>query len=416
MLAGVVIAQLVSCDLQMDEVQVGEKRFAAETAKASSGVAVHVGGAAQMVAVVLWQQHHAVGRAYVLLEGEQSATRRHERVAVVSAAGALVGVVRVLVVVARAWPGRWPAERAPWRWPQGRGCTLIAHRGFGATWRRLGVAENTLCAFEAGFAQGLRWAEFDVQLTRDLVPMLFHDVTMTVALAEEEKPLKIATKEIEAQQLPRLAFRPPALPLARRRSASQVLLPTHRARLGTAARYAVHDDFPTLERVLRRAPRGMGFNVELKYAEWRAEEGYYVDRGAYLDAVLAVVSAHAGPRELVFSSFDPDLCWLAKQKQAQYPVLFLTEGGQVTTEDPRKDSLEAALHWTLFAGLDGLVADVESVLPRRPEVVPAARARGLLFFTYGGLNNDPAIVRQQRDLGVDAVITDRWQVQEAIKG
>jgi glycerophosphoryl diester phosphodiesterase len=271
-----------------------------------------------------------------------------------------------------------------------------------------------MCAFETAFAKGLRWAEFDVQLTRDMVPVLFHDVTMALALPEEQTPLKIAVKEIELKQLPRLAFRPPLLPVPKR-AASEVRLPTHVARRGAPERYTVHGEFPTLEQVFRRTPDGMCFNVELKYAEWKAEEGYFVDRGAYLGAVLGVVSAHAGARELVFSSFDPDLCWMIKQKQAHYPVLFLTEGGQATTEDPRKDTLEAALEWAVFAGLDGVVADAASVLPQRPETVAAARSRGLLFFTYGGLNNDPVFVKQQRDLGVDAIITDRWQVQEGLK-
>lgn len=47
---------------------------------------------------------------------------------------------------------------------------LVAHRG----WPRR-YPENTLVSIEAAIAAGARYVEVDVQLTRDLVPVLFHD-------------------------------------------------------------------------------------------------------------------------------------------------------------------------------------------------------------------------------------------------
>jgi glycerophosphoryl diester phosphodiesterase len=47
---------------------------------------------------------------------------------------------------------------------------LVAHRG----WPRR-YPENTLVSIEAAIAAGARHVEVDVQLTRDLVPVLFHD-------------------------------------------------------------------------------------------------------------------------------------------------------------------------------------------------------------------------------------------------
>jgi len=47
---------------------------------------------------------------------------------------------------------------------------LVAHRG-----DREGGVENTLAAFKHAAAAGARFAECDIQLTRDLVPVVLHD-------------------------------------------------------------------------------------------------------------------------------------------------------------------------------------------------------------------------------------------------
>jgi glycerophosphoryl diester phosphodiesterase len=46
----------------------------------------------------------------------------------------------------------------------------VAHRG----WHDLHI-ENTLEAFRAAYDAGCDMVEFDVQLTRDGVPVIFHD-------------------------------------------------------------------------------------------------------------------------------------------------------------------------------------------------------------------------------------------------
>src|SRR5262245_51040489 len=47
---------------------------------------------------------------------------------------------------------------------------IIAHRGASAT-----APENTLAAFRAAAAAKARWVEFDVSLTSDNRPVVFHD-------------------------------------------------------------------------------------------------------------------------------------------------------------------------------------------------------------------------------------------------
>lgn len=56
---------------------------------------------------------------------------------------------------------------------QGPASRLVAHRGYRACY-----PENTLIAYEAAVSVGARFVELDVQLTRDEVPVLYHDRTL----------------------------------------------------------------------------------------------------------------------------------------------------------------------------------------------------------------------------------------------
>ena len=51
---------------------------------------------------------------------------------------------------------------------------IIAHRG-----NAIEFPENTLQALESAVALGVRHLEFDVQLTADHVPVVFHDLDLT---------------------------------------------------------------------------------------------------------------------------------------------------------------------------------------------------------------------------------------------
>lgn len=50
---------------------------------------------------------------------------------------------------------------------------IIAHRGFSSI-----APENTLAAFELAIARGASSIEFDIQLSADSIPVIFHDITL----------------------------------------------------------------------------------------------------------------------------------------------------------------------------------------------------------------------------------------------
>ncbi|CAE7725519.1 GDE1 [Symbiodinium sp. KB8] len=168
------------------------------------------------------------------------------------------------------------------------------------------------------------------------------------------------------------------------------------------------DSAVTLAQVFQHVPPSTGFDVEVKYpsAEELQEVGVrVVDRGGYVDTILAVTMREAKGRKVFFSSFDPDVCWLLAHKQAAFPVLLLTEAGTALCADPRRNSLRAAVKFASAHSLAGVVSECD-VAVRSPRVVASALGADLLLFTYGKRNNDAAAVAVQVAAGVHGVVVD----------
>jgi glycerophosphodiester phosphodiesterase len=176
----------------------------------------------------------------------------------------------------------------------------------------------------------------------------------------------------------------------------------------------VDDAFPTLEQLFGTLPAHLAFNIEVKMAtpdslaETPAEE---IQRmvGPILDVVQRWTVGSSDPvqqqRQVVFSSFDPDVCRALRAAQGDHQVMFLTTGGKDWHADPRRMSLAAAVDEAASANLSGVVMD-SGALHAYPEVVSQARTAGLKLLTYGLENDSVSWVLQQQQLGVTGVIVD----------
>ena len=259
----------------------------------------------------------------------------------------------------------------------------IGHRGFGANGavsgdssgkRRTRVAENTILSFVTA-ARVMNHVEFDVQLTRDGVPVIWHDFV----LGESGKNIFSVTLE----ELRRL--------------------------VGTRhTDIAVGDTVPTLADVLTKTPVTLGCDIELKWPSAFSRHAF-PDMNIFVDAVLKVVfdeAAHTD-RPIFFSCFDPMVCLMLSLKQPRYPVFYLTEGGKEESIDPLRNSLAAAVHFAERFNLLGVVTRA-TPLATSPALISFIKARypHVLLATYGAENNDEAFVKVQEELGVDAVISD----------
>ena len=126
---------------------------------------------------------------------------------------------------------------------------------------------------------------------------------------------------------------------------------------------------------------------------WEAEaynmDPYAIDLNIYVDTVLQIVfrlrsyhtshsSSQSGSsvREIVFSSFHPDLCLLLRLKQSQIPVLFLTDAGcNPDVGDVRATTLQEAVRFASRWDLLGIVSVVDPLI-KCPRLVGIVKGWG----------------------------------------
>lgn len=226
---------------------------------------------------------------------------------------------------------------------------IVAHRGASAT-----HPENTRAAFDAALAAGADGIELDVQLSRDGVPVVYHDRTLTRAGGGRRYVSSATADEIAA--------------------------------LATGG-----EPVPTLRDVLVRYSPRTRLLVELKVHR-RDRDAGRISRLA--EAVARELDA-AGCAARVFAlSFDLDtLVLLGELSPAT--ATFLNRG----RPRPRRRALERCL-----APVAGLSVDVRIV---SPELVATAHAAGkpVLVWTC---NHRPAVGAALAS-GADGILSDRPQ-------
>eukprot|EP00887_Chlorella_sp_A99_P000587 scaffold17.g587.t1 len=348
-----------------------------------------------------------------------------------------------------------------------------AHRGCGENvlWHAADHAplppvyrENTVRSFQQALADGAAFLEFDVQVTADGVPVVWHDdyvvygephnpvskmiselgLTEFKALApvaqaggdeeagEEGAPgggaplgaalgaspgatgslLGGAAAAMEEEEEASVLGTSPASSTSSSRLLRQALssLPAAPGELSLRAWDVAQDDeLPSLGEVFLAIPPGVPFDIEVKMAtpaSLAVTPAAEIDR--MLTAILAEVEvglAAGGPRPVIFSCFDPDVCAELRARRPGAPVFFLSGAGEDAHADPRRTSGRAALAFAAAAGLQGVILDTAAIA-KAPGLVAEAHAVGLAVLSYGALNNDPAWVREQAALGLHAVIVD----------
>jgi len=76
------------------------------------------------------------------------------------------------------------------------------------------VRENTIASLQQATDHGADFVEFDVQLSKDLVPVLFHDFHVNIGLNQKAKQggglttLRIPVKDLTLSQLHELKVNP----------------------------------------------------------------------------------------------------------------------------------------------------------------------------------------------------------------
>lgn len=371
---------------------------------------------------------------------------------------------------------------------------VIGHRGLGKNTlanSSLQLGENTVESFIQAANLGASYVEFDVQLTKDEVPVIYHDFLVgdsgfdipmhamtkdqfmnihtpvrgrtdsitprpknsprndgvgynsfplsdSSVIMTEEKPLPdknlyptgspdgvnsaVFNSTDTFDDLPRIKKRSNSVNHSNRKHEVDTNYDDAYRRMrftrdfkrqgykGNVRGLHIQSKFATLEELFKTLPSGLGFNIEFKYpmldeAEAEEMDGSVVEINRFVDTILKVIFDNKKERDIIISSFNPDVCILLSLKQPSIPVLFLTEGGTAPMMDIRASSLQEAVRFSKRFNLLGIVSAAQPLI-MCPRLVRAVKDSGLVCFTYGTLNNVPENARVQLKAGVDAVIVD----------
>ncbi|KAK5631441.1 hypothetical protein RRF57_007155 [Xylaria bambusicola] len=321
---------------------------------------------------------------------------------------------------------------------------LIGHRGLGKnhlTNKSLQLGENTVSSFIAAANLGAQYVEFDVQLTKDHVPVIYHD--FLVSETGIDAPVHTLTLEQflhindgtngrsrkespEGRQSNADRVNNKEGGLKQRSLSVDFSNKTKDTTLDERMKYTlnykksgykgntrgnfVQAPFATLEELFKKIPENVGFNIEMKYPMLLESEQHYMDTYAielnsFCDTVLEKVYELTQHRHIIFSSFNPDICLCLSFKQPSIPILFLTDAGVEPVSDIRASSLQEAIRFASRWNLLGIVSNATPFVTC-PRLIKVVKQSGLVCVSYGVQNNDPEQVQIQVNEGIDAVIVD----------
>ncbi|KAL2560032.1 Glycerophosphodiester phosphodiesterase GDPD1 [Forsythia ovata] len=278
---------------------------------------------------------------------------------------------------------------------------IMGHRGSGMNLlqspdqKMKAIKENSVRSFNAAGKFNLDFIEFDVQVTRDGFPVIFHDIFILT----QEKGVIVEKRVTDLSLDEFLSYGP-------QRETNKMGKPLFRkTKDGRIFEWKVEDDdhLCTLHEVFQKVDHSSGFNIEFKFDDNKVYTEQELLR--VLEIVLQVVFENARDRPIIFSSFQPDAVQLMRKLQSTYPVYFLTNGGSEIYSDVRRNSLDEAIKLCLASGLQGIVSEVKAIL-RNPGAINKIKESKLSLITYGQLNNVPEVVYMQYLLGVEGVIVD----------
>ncbi|KAM8946213.1 glycerophosphocholine phosphodiesterase GPCPD1 [Pelodytes ibericus] len=289
----------------------------------------------------------------------------------------------------------------------------VGHRGAGnstTTAKLAKIRENTVASLKNAASHGAAFVEFDVHLSKDNVPVIYHDLTCCLSMKKKANATALELFEIPVKELTYDQL--------------QLLNLAHVTALTLKDQYDVADEeslvsdnqpFPSLQTVLESVPEDVGFNIEIKWicqeksGKWDGNMSTYFEMNLFLDIILKTILENAGSRRIVFSSFDADICTMVRLKQNRYPILFLTQGqSEIYPElmDLRSRSTPIAMSFAQFENILGISAHTEDLL-RNPHYIKEAKSKGLVIFCWGDDTNDPENRKLLKEYGIDGLIYDR---------
>ncbi|MFS8118375.1 MAG: glycerophosphodiester phosphodiesterase [Microcoleus sp.] len=230
---------------------------------------------------------------------------------------------------------------------------IIAHRGFSAI-----APENTLPAFELAIARGANSIEFDIQLSADSVPVIFHDSTLDRITGVSGK--------------------------VRDKNLSQ--LQTLNAGKWFSDEFS-DEKIPTLKEalgILKNVDKFLYFDVK-PHCEWSDSE---------VSDFVNTLNGVGIKEKCVITSFNDTFLGKVRRVDGDLAI-----GQIVANLEAYKTQLSQAV-----ANRDNLISSQYRVLLENPALIQASRSQGVDIVAW--TVDDPADMQKLIDLGITRIVTN----------
>lgn len=257
---------------------------------------------------------------------------------------------------------------------------IIGHRGCGMNGLpATRMMENTISSFQEAYRRGVKWVEMDVQLTRDEVPVIFHDFIIQSGASP------IGINEITLKEF---------LHLVGNQDEKNHSLPC------------------TLSRFLEQIDDEHGVNIEIKYPLPSEERRYklkdLVPAERVAEKVVEMVQ-RSRRQKVIFSSFHPYILLMMKLRLPNFNIFMLTEA-RGNERNPYTNTLYDALYFCTKLGLDGVVLDWSCMAMNPTDIVKIFKSFDLKTFVYGNEINDKNVISILKEAGAHGIIIDNLEL------
>ncbi|ELQ74906.1 putative starch-binding protein [Trachipleistophora hominis] len=258
---------------------------------------------------------------------------------------------------------------------------VIGHRGCGSN-RATNIYncfENTIESFMKAHSSGADAIEFDVHLTKDYVPVIFHNFCVPVngknAFIQNLTYAEFlnAGKEFVSQERPHLDVND-------------------------------HRNVPgTLEDVFKHLNDGLVFNLELKYPTKDEMDEFNISetipRETFIQHIMKVVYRYKN-RRIFFSSFDISILISLKQYDTSAHIFFLKDFEYSGSLKDFVPLFSQELRICVLSGIDGIVFGSSTLNGDLALLFNFIRSLNLKIILYGERLKDRNFVKQVNDLHI----------------
>lgn len=236
----------------------------------------------------------------------------------------------------------------PYNWP-----TLdIGQRGLGKSfyYHSATAWENTIESFVKAKEHNSDMIQLDVQLTKDYVPVVWHDFGFYTAGPRSQKRLK--GRDLKYVYIHDLTYQE----LLKKRVFMFVKgVMVELTHLNTVFVPDKERIFPRLQQVYQQLPITMGIMLDIKWPQLLSSGSFEslqsLDKNRYVNEVLHTTMEYGCGRPTILASFDADICTMLRFKQHLFPVVFQTMGQYSPWESYADRSLQViASHYQVLHG------------------------------------------------------------------